>query len=100
MSPLHCGLGSSFRSLFRRLQREFGAAGLDRQLGSHGTLRCPMGLRGRQAQLGAEGCIGGSRAWVQGQALQALNQALEGLNAQAIELEATIASNVAGLLEA
>jgi hypothetical protein len=59
-----------------------------------------MGLRGRQAQLGAEGCIGGSRAWVQGQALQALNQALEGLNAQAIELEATIASNVAGLLEA
>ncbi len=32
--------------------------------------------------------------------MQALNQELEGLNAQAMELEATITSNVAGLLEA
>jgi type I restriction enzyme M protein len=33
-------------------------------------------------------------------ALQTLNEELEGLNAKARELEVTIASNVAGLLEA
>jgi type I restriction enzyme M protein len=32
-------------------------------------------------------------------ALEALNEELEGLNAEARELEATIAANVAGILE-
>ncbi len=43
---------------------------LGRQLGGHGTLHRRMGLRGRQAQLAAEGRIGGRGAWLQGQAQQ------------------------------